>query len=184
MSAIKAVPGKPSNFGMFMTSSKIGMLAIGGGLSGWMFREYVHRLQWVDEKEFLGDLGVARVLPGTNVTNMTVILGYRLLGLGGAVSGFVGLLLGPFILLIAVLNIYDQIKGPLLEAVLQGAAAGALGPVVYLTYRSALFGGGNWYSALVLAVVAAAAILKISLIIVVALALPPSIALVLAFRKN
>lgn len=169
---------------MFLTSSKIGLFSVGGGISGWMFREYVLRLRWLGEKDFLSDMAVARVLPGTNVSNMTVMLGYRLLGLPGAAAGLLGLLLGPFLLLMLVLAVYDRIAGSALEAMLQGAAAGALGPVAYLAYRSAVHGASEWHTALVLAAVAAAAVFKMPLVAIVALALPAGIALVWAVRRR
>jgi chromate transporter len=176
-------PPLPTGSKIFYSAFKISMLSLGGGMSAWMFREYVIKLRWVSETDFLSDMAVARILPGTNISNMTAIMGYRLLGLKGAAIGFAGLLVGPFCLLILLLYVYDFMKGPALDAVLQGSAAGAIGPVFYLTYKSAVHGGNRWYTGLVLVAVAVAAVIKVPLLVVVAAAMPASIALTWVFWK-
>lgn len=173
----------PSVADIFYSAFKISMVSVGGGVSAWMLREYVTRLRWVSEADFLNDMAVARILPGTNVANTIAITGYRLRGLKGASAGFVGLLIGPFCLLILLLYGYEAIKGPVLDALLQGAAAGAIGPVAYLTYKSAVHGGNRWYTALVLLAVFVAGVLKVPLVAIVAAALPASIALTWLFWK-
>lgn len=176
-------PSPPTLRQIFYSSFKISMFSVGGGMTAWMFREYVIRLRWINESDFLSEMAVARVLPGTNVTNMTVIMGYKLLGAKGSAAGLIGLVVGPFCLLMLLLRFYDQMEGPVLDALLQGAAAGAVGPAAYITYRGARHGSKRWHGGLVLVAVAAAAVLKVPIIVIAIIALPVSIGLTWAFWK-
>lgn len=162
---------------MFTAAFSIGMFSFGGGVSGWTFRHFVTKNGWVTEGEFLADMAVARVLPGPNAANITALLGYRLLGLGGALAGLSGLLIGPFILLLAIHQLYVHYHSPALDAALQGAAAGAIGPLAYLMVRGTIHSGRTWYGIVVLAGTAAAVLLRVPLAIAVLVALCVSLAL-------
>jgi chromate transporter len=178
-----AAPNPPTAMKMFTIALKVGTLSFGGGLSGWIYREFVTRNGWVSETDFLADMAAARILPGTNAANITALLGYRLLGLPGATAGLAGIMIGPFSLLAAIFYLYDRIQGPALDAALQGAAAGAIGPVSYVMVKSVQHGGREWYGLLVLAGTAAASIFKLPLLLIVCLALCISFILVRTFWK-
>ena len=63
--------------------TRIGLTSFGGGMSGWLMREFVQRRRWMDEEEFLAGLGLAQAFPGVNVVNMAIWIGYRLRGNAG-----------------------------------------------------------------------------------------------------
>jgi chromate transporter len=162
---------------MFTAAFSIGMFSFGGGVSGWTFRHFVTRNGWVTEGAFLADMAVARVLPGPNAANITALLGYRLLGLPGALAGLSGLLIGPFILLLAIHHLYVHYHSPALDASLQGAAAGAIGPLAYLVVRGTIHSGRTWYGAALLAGTAVAVLLNVPLPLAVLAALGLSLLL-------
>jgi chromate transporter len=178
-----AAPNPPTALGLFVTALKIGTLSFGGALSGWVYREFVTKNGWVSEAHFLADMTKARMLPGTNAANITALLGYRLLGLKGSSAGLAGFLLGPFCLLLAIYHVYDRFQGPALDALMEGAAAGAIGPVVYLMIKSIRYGGRHWYGLVVIVGTAAAILLKISLLLTVCVAVCISILLVRFFGR-
>ena len=74
---------------------RIGLTSFGGGLSGWLLREFVRDRAWITEEEFLNGLSLSQALPGVNVTNMAIWIGYRLLGTPGALAGLCGIVLPP-----------------------------------------------------------------------------------------
>lgn len=173
----------PSVLQMFTIAFKVSMFSFGGGVSGWTFREFVNKNGWVTEGEFLGDMAAARILPGANSANVTAILGYRLLGVRGAVAGLAGNLIGPFCLVLAIFYLLRWFEGPVMDAIMQGAAAGAIGPVFYVMVRSIRYGGKTWYGVFVLVATAAAILAKFSLLLTVIVALCISFALVRLFER-
>lgn len=174
----------PTLLRLFMVSFKIGTLSFGGGISVWMYNEIVKDRSWLTEHEFLCDLSTARVLPGTNVTNLNVIIGYRLLGIPGSIVSLLGLLTVPFIAVIILAVSYDDIRSMSLDAALQGAAAGAIGPAAAITLKSVKHGGNTWYAGVVLIVTAAVGIANLPVGGLLAIIIPISIILVIFFRKN
>jgi chromate transporter len=71
-------PASASLSTIFLVFLRIGLVSFGGGLFGWIHREVVAKRGWLTDDEFFSGLALAQVLPGTNVSNMTVIIGQRL----------------------------------------------------------------------------------------------------------
>ena len=91
-------------------------------------REFVQDRHWISEEDFLNGLSLAQALPGVNVKNMAIWIGYRLAGARGAVAGFCGIIVPPaiFIVLLAVV-FASLLHYPLTNIALAGAAAAAIG---------------------------------------------------------
>jgi chromate transporter len=119
---------KPTSWDLFLIFTRIGLTSFGGGLSGWLMREFVQTRRWLDEEEFLNGLAISQALPGVNVTNMSIWIGYHLAGASGAAASVAGILLAPaaFVVLLGVL--FALLSGyPLVHVWLAGAAAAAIG---------------------------------------------------------
>jgi chromate transporter len=144
-----------------------------------MLREFVVKRKWMTEPEFFADLAIARVLPGTNVSNFSVIAGYRMLGFAGATAGLMGILTAPFLIVIALAYVYERLAGPTLTNALEGAAAAALGFIALIVVKSARHAGKRWFSiATMAAVFVSVTIFHVPLVPVILVMLPISIALV------
>jgi chromate transporter len=123
----------PAIFSVFF---RIGALSFGGGLSGWVFREVVTLRGWMEEDEFLSGLAVAQILPGTNVSNLTVTIGHKLKGPLGAAAALLGLLTVPFFAVIALASVYTQLKTlPYADAGLDGVTASAIGLILIVAMK-------------------------------------------------
>lgn len=113
---------------LFFAFSRIGLTSFGGGLSGWLLREFVHDRHWLSEEEFLNGLAISQALPGINVTNMAIWIGYRLRGRLGAIAGFAGIVLPPAIVIVLIGMLFTVLtRYPLTHLALDGAAAAAIG---------------------------------------------------------
>lgn len=85
MIAREATPPKPPTLGaIFVVFLVIGLTAFGGGASAHIHNAIVHKKGWVDEKPFLEGMTVARIVPGTNVSNLAAFVGALLVGYRGA----------------------------------------------------------------------------------------------------
>ncbi len=123
----------PTLLQLFMAFARIGLTSFGGGLSGWLLREFVETRQWIGREEFLNGLAVAQALPGINVTNMSIWIGYRLHGTIGSVIGVLGILLPATTLIILLGILFGTLTdvGPV-QVALVGAAAAAVGLPMHL----------------------------------------------------
>ena len=118
----------PSTIQLFTAFARIGLTSFGGGLSGWLLREFVQRRAWLSEEEFLSGLALAQAFPGVNVVNMAIWIGYRLRGTGGAVAGVCGIIMPPAVVVVLIAAAFAALAGyPLTHLVLDGVGAAAVG---------------------------------------------------------
>jgi chromate transporter len=126
-----ASPGKPAPPSLPMLARVffwIGVLSFGGGLSGWIHRQVVQRYGWMDNDDVLSGIALAQVLPGANVTNLCVYVGYRIRGALGALTTFVSLLSGPTVICVLIAMAYHTLQQyPVLQACVDGVSAAAVG---------------------------------------------------------
>ena len=128
----------PTLRGIFFAFSKIGLTSFGGGLSGWMLREFVQRRAWLTEVEFLNGLALAQAFPGVNVVNLAIWIGYQLLGGAGALAAASGIVLPPMALALVVASVFSSVGHvPGVHLVLAGVAAAAVGLSLQTGLRAA-----------------------------------------------
>ena len=78
-----------SHLELFLTFSRITLSSFGGALF-WARRGLVERQHWLSEREFAELLTLGQLLPGPNVLNLTVLVGYRFAGWTGAAASVAG----------------------------------------------------------------------------------------------
>ncbi|WP_322104488.1 chromate transporter [Paraburkholderia sp. J41] len=118
----------PTLLGLFLIFARIGLTSFGGGLSGWLLREFVQDRDWIGEEDFLNGLAISQALPGINVKNMAIWIGHRLLGWRGAAVAVAGIVVPPAVFIIVLGAVVGAlILHPLTQVLLAGAAAAATG---------------------------------------------------------
>jgi len=68
----------------------------------WIRRVLIQEKQWINDEEYLEGLAVGQILPGPNVYNLSVMLGYRFCGVRGAFAAIAGLTGVPLVCLAAL----------------------------------------------------------------------------------
>ncbi|MDR6411965.1 chromate transporter [Paraburkholderia terricola] len=120
--------GPPTLTGLFLIFSRIGLTSFGGGLSGWLLREFVQERHWISEEDFLNGLAISQALPGINVKNMAIWIGHRLLGWRGALLAVTGIIVPPAVFIIILGTAFTYLLHfPPAHVLLAGAAAAATG---------------------------------------------------------
>src|SRR5450830_562559 len=115
---------------LFLAFSQLALSGFGGVLP-WAHRTLVERKGWLTECEFVDTLALGQLLPGPNIGNMAVMIGYRFAGYAGAAAAFSGLVAGPFLLMIAAGLLYQAYGAlPLVQQALSGMSAVAAGLVL------------------------------------------------------
>lgn len=119
---------QPTPWLLFWIFTRIGLTSFGGGLSGWLYREFVRDRGWLNDEEFLNGLALSQSLPGVNVANMAIWMGHRLSGPWGAAAGLAGIIAPPAFVIILLSLIYASVSQyPLTHVILVGAAAASIG---------------------------------------------------------
>lgn len=73
-----------------------------GGVTPWARRMLVDRKKWLSDAEFAELLGLGQILPGSNISNLAIILGREYFGWRGAVSAICGLHMFPLCIIVAL----------------------------------------------------------------------------------
>jgi chromate transporter len=171
---------------LFAAFFKIGLCGF-GGVSGWVRPIIVEERRWLNDLEFAELLGAASVLPGANTVNLAIMLGDRFQGASGAATAVAGLLFAPLAILVLVASLYDQFAAqqPAVRAALAGAAAATAGLVLGNAYKLLKAVAGDARAILIVALTfALTAILHLSLMTTLAVAVPCSLALFAVTRRT
>ncbi|ULO06328.1 chromate transporter [Paenibacillus sp. 19GGS1-52] len=107
---------------------RTGILGYGGGPSviPLIRHDAVTRYNWLNDDEFGDTLAIANALPGPIATKMAAYLGYKLLGVRGAILSVLAHILPSCIAMIALLSAVNYLSG---SKVVAGMIAG-VSPVI------------------------------------------------------
>ena len=120
--ATAAQPAPPPTLNqLFLAFTRIGLTSFGGGLSGWLLRDFVQRRRWLTEESFMNALAIAQAFPGINVVNLAIWIGFQLRGGKGALLGALGIAVPPMFVAILLLVLFERLSS---HAPLQIAMAG------------------------------------------------------------
>ena len=190
----KSVPGDllapahdappPSRRELFLGFLIVGMQGFGGVLP-FARRMLVEQRRWVSEREFIEVLSLSQFLPGPNIVNVSIIVGSRFRGASGAVAAVLGLMLMPFLIVLALAALYAQFAA--IEAVrgaTNGVSAAATGLVIATAIKMAQpLKGVAWQIAMGVLTFVAIGLLRVPLLWALAMLAPLSIAIAWRIRR-
>ena len=129
----------PSLIDIAVQFAIIGTFTFGGALSilALIQEEFVHRLGWLTTQEFLDGLALGQLTPGPPIMLATYV-GYKTLGVAGAIVGAVAIFLPSFLMMFALLPVFERVRGiTWAKAALQGMVAGVIGVLAVMLTRLA-----------------------------------------------
>lgn len=127
-----------SQFALFLTFSRISLSSFGGALF-WARRGLVERQGWLTEGEFAELLSLGQLLPGPNVLNLTVMVGYRFAGWTGAAVSVAGYLGWPCLVVIGMGVLYQEYGAlPQVQQALAGMSKVAAGLLLATVVKLAM----------------------------------------------
>jgi len=119
-------------FGVFF---KIGAIIFGGGFAAIPFikNEVVDLRHWLTAKEFIDGVALGQITPGPVAITATFV-GYKVLGIFGAIIATLGIFLPSFFILLLLIKIYQKIKDkPLVQDFLAGVKPAIVGMILAAT---------------------------------------------------
>lgn len=123
---------------LFLGFLGVGLLGFGGVLP-FARRMIVEERRWLNATEFTDLLALCQFLPGPNICNLTIALGRRYHGLGGALAAIGGLMGAPFVIAVGLGALYARFGGvPAVAHLFAGLAAAASGLVLATAVKIAM----------------------------------------------
>lgn len=97
---------------LFKSTFTLSAFTIGGGyvIVPLMRKLFVDKYQWIDEQEMLDLIAIAQAAPGVMAVNTSLLIGYKIAGVAGALTTLLGTILPPLITLTIFSYIYGAIK--------------------------------------------------------------------------
>ena len=118
---------------LFSSTFYLSAFTFGGGfvIIPLMKKKFVDNLHWIEEEEMLDLTAIAQSSPGAIAVNASILVGYRVAGVVGALVTILGTVLPPLIILSVISLFYQAFRDNLVvSAVLQGMQAGVAAVIV------------------------------------------------------
>jgi len=115
----------------------IGAVTFGGSLTiiGLLQDQFVHQLGWLTPQEFIDGLALGQLTPGPPVMLATYV-GYKALGLTGAVVAGIAIFAPSFVMMFALLPVFERVRAlGWAKGALQGMVAGIIGVLAVTLVR-------------------------------------------------
>ncbi|MBM7615202.1 chromate transporter [Alkaliphilus hydrothermalis] len=117
-------------FKLFITFLKIGSFSFGGGYAmlPLIEEEIVYINQWLTQSEFIDIIAISQMSPGPIAINSATFVGFKYLGVGGAIAATVGVCFTSFFLVTGlarvIIKYYDSL---IVKGIFSGIRPGVIG---------------------------------------------------------
>jgi len=122
-------------FLLFKITFSISAFTFGGGyiVIPMMQKYFVNNLKLISEQELLDMAAIAQSTPGAIAVNISVLVGYRIAGIQGAVISCIGTVLPPLLILSIISHFYSTFQSnKVISSILKGMEAGVAATIVDL----------------------------------------------------
>ncbi len=163
---------------LFLAFTEIAVSGFGGTLP-WSYRTLVETRRWLTDREFMEMLALGQLLPGPNICNVGVMVGWRFAGYRGAAAALSGLVVMPFLFMVALGFLYVRYgETRIAQQALNGMSAVAAGLILATGVKMLSSLPRRWLPALFGAVAfAGVGLLRLPLLGVLIVLAPAAVAL-------
>lgn len=126
---------------LFLSTFCLSAFTVGGGfvIVPLMKKKFVDELGWIDENEMLDITAIAQSSPGAIAVNASILIGFRLAGLFGALVTILGTILPPLILLSIISVFYEAFRdNAFFNALMTGMRAGVAAVIVDVVMKMSI----------------------------------------------
>lgn len=112
---------------LFVICFEISACTFGGGMviMSVLQKKFVEELKWIEADEMMDLIAIAQSCPGVMAVNSSIIIGYRMGGILGALVTMVGTVLPPMVILSVISCFYQQFRSSwIIALLLKGMQAG------------------------------------------------------------
>ena len=125
---------------LFVSTFTLSAFTFGGGyvIVPLMRKKFVETLTWIEEDEMMDLISIAQSAPGPIAVNSSIIIGYRLAGVPGALVTVFGTVLPPMVVLSVISQFYTAFRdNVIVSLVLKGMGIGVAAVIVDVVYTMA-----------------------------------------------
>lgn len=118
---------------LFLSTFYLSAFTFGGGyvIVPLMKKKFVDKLKWIEEEEMLNLIAIAQSAPGAIAVNTSILLGYRIAGVTGALISTLGTILPPLVILTVISFFYQSFQNnTVIRALLKGMQAGVAAVII------------------------------------------------------
>lgn len=126
----------PTLANLFLSFLKLGLTAFGGpAMVAYIKEMSVSRYKWLDEETFHDGVVLCQAVPGATAMQTAAYVGFRLKGVEGALSSFVGFGMPAFILMLVLSSLYAKYHAlPIIISLFSGLQVVVVAIVANATY--------------------------------------------------
>ena len=140
---------------LFISTFRISACTFGGGfvIIPLMRRKFVEELGWIEEQEMLDLTAIAQSCPGAMAVNASILVGYRVAGIPGALITVLGTVLPPLVIISVISLFYQAFRdNPIVNLAMGGMLAGVAAVIadVVITMAGKILKNKKWLPILVL----------------------------------
>lgn len=100
-----------------------------------MRKKFVQELHWIDEQEMLDLTAIAQSSPGAIAVNASILVGYHVAGITGALISVLGTVLPPLLIISVISLFYKAFRdNPIVNMVMTGMLAGVAAVVCEVVF--------------------------------------------------
>lgn len=116
---------------IFLTMLKLGAVTFGGGyvMVSYIEDEFVRKRSWITEEDMVNMVALSSSVPGVISVNCSILVGYKLQKLRGALLAVLGVVLPSIIIITALTFVYEAVHE---NVYIAGALRGVRAAVVAL----------------------------------------------------
>lgn len=142
---------------LFLSTFQLSACTFGGGfvIIPLMRRKFVEELHWIEEQEMMDLTAIAQSAPGAIAVNASILVGYRVAGIAGALVTVLGTILPPLIIISVISYFYIAFReNSIVNMAMSGMLAGVAAVVcdVVVTMGKEIFRRKRFLQVAVLAV--------------------------------
>jgi chromate transporter len=118
---------------LFVSTFLLSMFTFGGGyvIVSLMQKKFVEEYAWIEESEMLDIFAIAQSSPGVIAVNASLLIGYRVAGIGGAFLTLFATILPPLLIITIISFFYLAFKNSVIvQAALLGMRSGVAAVIV------------------------------------------------------
>lgn len=125
---------------LFKSTFFLSMFTFGGGyvIVPLMEKKFVNELKWITEDEMLDLIALGQSSPGPIAVNTSILVGYRMAGILGALVTVLGTIIPPLVIMSLLAYVYRAVStNPIVNNMLLGMQAGVAAIIVNVVYNMA-----------------------------------------------
>ena len=141
---------------LFTSTFTLSAFTFGGGfvIIPLMRKKFVEQLHWIDEEEMMDLTAIAQSSPGAIAVNASILVGYRVAGVPGALVTVLGTVLPPLIILSIISFFYTAFRDNRIVAlVMRGMQAGVAAVICDVVLTMGAFAAARFFGVNVVAII-------------------------------